>query len=225
MDRINATIGKLDELAKNVKKREKNTSERVPELLRQIQQLEGEKDILAGSSRRLEEQLAAKERENTERSKRDQKTINELEKQLQKKDKDFRSREIIELDEEKKLRDELARKSQELEKYRLLYEETLNELEQSRGPELRQSMGFAKMEVDDVHEIAKFEHEEGEREGRAKESEMEKQLERARAENSELQGSLASMSYKLAQLFNSAYEYGGAKLLDYLQTSIGLTEF
>lgn len=32
------------------------------------------------------------------------------------------------------------------------------------------------------------------------------------------------MSYKLAQLFNAAYEYGGAKLLDYLQSAIGLTE-
>lgn len=32
------------------------------------------------------------------------------------------------------------------------------------------------------------------------------------------------MSHKLAQLFNASYEYGGAKLLDYLQTSIGLTE-
>ena len=193
--------------------------------MKQIQQLEGEKDILATSSKRLEEQLAAKERENSERSKRDQKTINELEKQLQKKDKDFRSREIIELDEEKKLRDELARKTQETERYKQLYEETLNELEQSKGPGLRQSMGFAKMEVDDVHEIARFEHEEGERDSRLKEGEMEKQAERLRSENSELQGSLASMSYKLAQLFNSAYEYGGAKLLDYLQTSIGLTEF
>jgi len=31
------------------------------------------------------------------------------------------------------------------------------------------------------------------------------------------------MSYKLATLFNASYEYGGAKLLDHLQTSIGLT--
>jgi hypothetical protein len=31
------------------------------------------------------------------------------------------------------------------------------------------------------------------------------------------------MSHKLAQLFNASYEYGGAKLLDFLQTSIGLT--
>ena len=32
------------------------------------------------------------------------------------------------------------------------------------------------------------------------------------------------MSHKLAQLFNASYDFGGAKLLDYLQTSIGLTE-
>jgi hypothetical protein len=30
------------------------------------------------------------------------------------------------------------------------------------------------------------------------------------------------MSYKLASLFNASYEFGGAELLDYLQTSIGL---
>ena len=45
-----------------------------------------------------------------------------------------------------------------------------------------------------------------------------------RNENTQLQSNVAAMSYKLAQLFNAAYEYGGAKLLDYLQTSIGLTE-
>jgi hypothetical protein len=32
------------------------------------------------------------------------------------------------------------------------------------------------------------------------------------------------MSYKLAALFNASFEFGGAQLLDYLQTSIGLTE-
>lgn len=32
------------------------------------------------------------------------------------------------------------------------------------------------------------------------------------------------MSYKLASLFNASFEYGGAELLDYLQTAIGLTE-
>ena len=45
-----------------------------------------------------------------------------------------------------------------------------------------------------------------------------------RSENVALQGNVVSMSYKLAQLFNAAYDYGGAKLLDYLQTAIGLTE-
>jgi len=33
------------------------------------------------------------------------------------------------------------------------------------------------------------------------------------------------MSYKLAKLFNASLEIGGDKLLDYLQNSIGLTEF
>lgn len=32
------------------------------------------------------------------------------------------------------------------------------------------------------------------------------------------------MSYKLASLFNASFEFGGAQLLDYLQTAIGLTE-
>jgi hypothetical protein len=32
------------------------------------------------------------------------------------------------------------------------------------------------------------------------------------------------MSHNVAQLFNAAYEYGGAHLLDFLQSSIGLTE-
>ena len=32
------------------------------------------------------------------------------------------------------------------------------------------------------------------------------------------------MSFKLAKLFNAAYDYGDAKLLDYLQAAIGLTE-
>jgi hypothetical protein len=72
------------------------------------------------------------------------------------------------------------------------------------------------MEVEDVHEIAKFEVD--------KDKGLEKQLEGLKAQNAELQGSVASFSYKLAQLFNASYEFGGARLLDYLQTSIGLTE-
>lgn len=32
------------------------------------------------------------------------------------------------------------------------------------------------------------------------------------------------MSHNIAQIFNAAYDYGGAKLLDYLQSSIGLIE-
>lgn len=32
------------------------------------------------------------------------------------------------------------------------------------------------------------------------------------------------MSHNIAQIFNAAYDFGGAKLLDYLQGSIGLIE-
>lgn len=60
-----------------------------------------------------------------------------------------------------------------------------------------------------MNEIAKFEQEEDPT--------------TLKSENAQLQSNVAAMSYKLAQLFNAAYEYGGAKLLDYLQTSIGLT--
>ena len=70
--------------------------------------------------------------------------------------------------------------------------------------------------MDDVREIAKFDGKQ--------ESEVERVEELAR-HNTELQSKIASMSHKLAQLFNASYEYGGARLLDYLQTSIGLTEF
>jgi hypothetical protein len=49
-------------------------------------------------------------------------------------------------------------------------------------------------------------------------------IEDYRRKNEELQENVATMSYKLASLFNASYEFGGAELLDYLQTSIGLTE-
>lgn len=47
-------------------------------------------------------------------------------------------------------------------------------------------------------------------------------MEELARQNVELQSKLASKSLQLAQLFNASVEYGGAKLLDYLQTSIGL---
>lgn len=40
----------------------------------------------------------------------------------------------------------------------------------------------------------------------------------------ELQVKIASTSHKIGQIFNAAFDYGGAKLLDHLQNSIGLTE-
>lgn len=43
-------------------------------------------------------------------------------------------------------------------------------------------------------------------------------------EKVELQNKLALTSNKLGEIFNVAYEIGGAKLLDKLQSSIGLTE-
>lgn len=49
-------------------------------------------------------------------------------------------------------------------------------------------------------------------------------MEELERENIELQNKVAEMSHNVAQLFNAAYEYGGAKLLDFLQRSIGLTE-
>jgi len=39
-----------------------------------------------------------------------------------------------------------------------------------------------------------------------------------------LKNEVAANSFKLAQLFNAAYEYGDSKLLDYLQAAIGLIE-
>jgi hypothetical protein len=41
MDRINATITKLDELARSVKTKEKSSLDKVPNLTRRIQELEG----------------------------------------------------------------------------------------------------------------------------------------------------------------------------------------
>jgi len=39
-----------------------------------------------------------------------------------------------------------------------------------------------------------------------------------------LQHQLAAASHKICELFNVAFEIGGAKLLDKLQSSIGITE-
>ena len=74
--------------------------------------------------------------------------------------------------------------------------------------------------MDDVKEVANFEAKSALSED---DNDLESAEELAR-QNTELQSKVASMSHKLAQLFNASFEYGGAKLLDYLQTSIGLTE-
>lgn len=81
---------------------------------------------------------------------------------------------------------------------------------------MRGSMGFGKMEVEDVHEIAKFEN--------GREEERSKELEALRAENNDLQIKVATESFRIAQLFNAAYDIGGPKLLDELQKAIGLIE-
>lgn len=70
------------------------------------------------------------------------------------------------------------------------------------------------MEVDDVHEIARFDSEL---------EENSKELSQLQSDNLSLRNNVADLSYKLAMLFNASYEYGGAKLLDYLQVAIGLT--
>lgn len=49
-------------------------------------------------------------------------------------------------------------------------------------------------------------------------------LEGLERENIEMQTKIASISHNIAQIFNAAYDYGGAKLLDFLQSSIGLIE-
>ena len=49
-------------------------------------------------------------------------------------------------------------------------------------------------------------------------------MERLKNENNALKNNLAASSFKLAQLFNAAYDYGDAKLLDHLQAAIGLIE-
>ena len=50
------------------------------------------------------------------------------------------------------------------------------------------------------------------------------EMERIKNENNTLKNNLAASSFKLAQLFNAAYDYGDAKLLDHLQAAIGLIE-
>lgn len=51
MDRINATIGKLDQLAQTIRTKEKN--DKVPELLKRVQELEGENLALKGNLAKL----------------------------------------------------------------------------------------------------------------------------------------------------------------------------
>ena len=73
--------------------------------------------------------------------------------------------------------------------------------------------------MDDVNNIAQFDvKKDDEKDENAEEegSELEE-------ENNHLKNDLAAMSFKLAKLFNAAYDYGDAKLLDYLQSAIGLT--
>lgn len=47
-------------------------------------------------------------------------------------------------------------------------------------------------------------------------------METLKTENNSLKNDLAASSFKLAKLFNAAYDYGDAKLLDHLQAAIGL---
>ena len=76
MDRINSTITKLDELAKSVKTKEKTTLEKVPKLIKTVQQLEGENSALKISLQKQEQKLLKNEEEEKERAKNDQKTVN-----------------------------------------------------------------------------------------------------------------------------------------------------
>ena len=50
---------------------------------------------------------------------------------------------------------------------------------------------------------------------------IEEELKQLQEENNGLKNDVAAMSFKLAKLFNAAYDYGDSKLLDYLQPSIG----
>ena len=61
MDRINATITKLDQLAHSIKTKEKSTLEKVPELTRKSHELEGENQTLKSNIRKLEMKLEEKE--------------------------------------------------------------------------------------------------------------------------------------------------------------------
>ena len=67
-----------------------------------------------------------------------------------------------------------------------------------------------------VNEVPEFETEHS--------GDYEQTLEDLERQNVELQTKIASMSHNIAQIFNAAFDFGGAKLLDYLQGSIGLIE-
>ena len=71
-------------------------------------------------------------------------------------------------------------------------------------------------EVHKIDEIPEFETDRSPR--------VNHKIDELERENIELQTKVASISHNIAQLFNAAYDYGGAKLLDYLQNSIGLIE-
>lgn len=62
MDRINSTISKLGELAKTIKDREKISGDKLPEMGRKIQELEGENATLLKDLAKLEEKLEKKEK-------------------------------------------------------------------------------------------------------------------------------------------------------------------
>lgn len=81
----------------------------------------------------------------------------------------------------------------------------------------KQNLKFSSFveELNQIDEVPEFHNDQDS--GSSRVSELER-------ENVELQTKIASMSHNIAQLFNAAYDYGGAKLLDYLQNSIGLIE-
>ena len=195
MDRINTTISKLDQLAHSIKSKEKTTLEKVPELTKKTHELEGENKALKNNIKQLEEKLEQKERQEKERAKNDQKTIVGLERQLEKKSKDFKSKEFIDIDQDKKVQEDIKKKDRQIEKYKDKLDSAEEQLRELRSQKTK---------------VAK--------DGNSN------QMERIVDENNVLKNNLAASSFKLAQLFNAAYDYGDSKLLDHLQAAIGLIE-
>lgn len=62
-------------MAHSLKTKEKNTLEKVPELVQKIQELEGENSILKRNIKSLEQKLEEREGKERDRAKADQKTI------------------------------------------------------------------------------------------------------------------------------------------------------